>query len=300
MKNKNIGKWDELVNLLPDKSGLRLKYVFSSLYRDGERTKKIDEIVGRAEDTLKNLPNYEPLKFLRYFVLDCPPDSPVKRVLEAVRSWKEHVETAYLAPKVVAPTGGVPNPQQKNQGYLKPAPLGIGAEDAWQHPGGEGQGQELVDLEGGWMLDHEDLVGPDRRGQPVPRKSAIIYGKNIGSCERHGTQVLGVICARDNLKGGKGIVANLSMVDLASHSDDSINIPEAIMFAAAGLTPRGVLLLETSFRWEEGGPIQPAELDPLVFKEIQLATAAGYVVVEAAGNGALDLDRYVDERIRAP
>ena len=50
------------------------------------------------------------------------------------------------------------DPRSKNQGYLEPAPNGIDAKYAWTCTGGDGAGTNVVDLEYGWDLNHEDLV----------------------------------------------------------------------------------------------------------------------------------------------
>lgn len=51
------------------------------------------------------------------------------------------------------------NPRNTNQGYLDAAPAGIDARYAWGFPGGDGMGANMVDMEQGWNLNHEDLVG---------------------------------------------------------------------------------------------------------------------------------------------
>lgn len=51
------------------------------------------------------------------------------------------------------------DPRSTNQGYLNAAPQGINARYAWGFTGGDGAGSNIVDVEQGWKLDHEDLVG---------------------------------------------------------------------------------------------------------------------------------------------
>lgn len=50
------------------------------------------------------------------------------------------------------------NPRYKKQGYLDAAPYGINAPFAWGVQGGNGNGITFVDMEYGWLLNHEDLV----------------------------------------------------------------------------------------------------------------------------------------------
>lgn len=51
------------------------------------------------------------------------------------------------------------DPRNTNQGYLDAAPSGIDARYAWGFSGGDGMGANVVDMEQGWNLNHEDLVG---------------------------------------------------------------------------------------------------------------------------------------------
>ena len=50
------------------------------------------------------------------------------------------------------------DPRSVNQGYLNDAPQGINARYAWGFPGGDGASVNIVDVEQGWNLNHEDLV----------------------------------------------------------------------------------------------------------------------------------------------
>ncbi len=51
------------------------------------------------------------------------------------------------------------DPRSTNQGYLNAAPQGIDARYAWGFTGGDGAGSSIIDIEQGWNLLHEDLVG---------------------------------------------------------------------------------------------------------------------------------------------
>ena len=50
------------------------------------------------------------------------------------------------------------NPLFKSQSYLDPAPVGIDALAAWKVKGGDGENIQIIDIEQGWNLGHEDLV----------------------------------------------------------------------------------------------------------------------------------------------
>src|SRR5262245_29444619 len=77
-------------------SNHQLRRLFRAL--TSEEKKKIEN-----KARLKN-PLYKPPQlFSRYFVLDLPPKRNREALLKELGSWKEHVEKAYVAPKVVRP-----------------------------------------------------------------------------------------------------------------------------------------------------------------------------------------------------
>jgi serine protease len=99
----------------------------------------------------------------------------------------------------------------------------------------------------------------------------------------------------DNTVGCVGICPNLSSVNAVSYVD--VGIADAIAFAAHALTKDGVhgntLILEV-----QGDDLLPVELDKPIFDVIKVATAAGVVVIAAAGNGGKNLDNVKDRQGR--
>jgi hypothetical protein len=174
------------------------------------------------------------------------------------------------------------------QGYLHPAPVGVDAEHAWVHRGGDGAGQRLIDVERGWTLNHRALAA---------HKPRLLHGRMFAACRDHGTSALGVVCGLDPAIGHRGIAPNLARVDVVSfHRSHRAN---AILAALAHLDPGDVLLIEGQVlghgRW--WAPFEVLEAEYAV---IRLATALGIIVVEAGGNGdtvgeGLDLDQYLDD-----
>ena len=189
-------------------------------------------------------------------------------------------------------------PLFNNQGYLKPAPDGVDAKYVWDNfsnsVGNPIFKTNFVDLEQGWILEHEDL--------PI-NSSSLIYGDNkhgrgtyLGN---HGTAVVGQVSAIDNKKGIIGIASGVGTVKLSSHyrisitgSESSLNVSEAILSTIPKINKGDVLLLEVQRANSDGDwdlPV-PTECNIIDFWTIKLATILGIIVVEAAGNGGNNLD----------
>jgi serine protease len=151
--------------------------------------------------------------------------------------------------------------------------------------GGDGAHQALVDLEWGWTFNHEDLAALG---------ITLISGIN-NSYFYHGTAVLGEIAARDNTVGCVGITPAVASVRCVSQwlSGGGYSTSQPILDAIAAMSFGDVLLLEAQTTlW--GYVKVPVEIEPAVFDVIRLATALGIVVVQAGGNGGVDLDTVVN------
>jgi Repeat of unknown function (DUF5648)/Subtilase family len=171
------------------------------------------------------------------------------------------------------------------QGYLGAAPAGVDAQFAWTQPGGTGAGIRVIDVEGGWNLTHEDHH---------QNQGGIVCGTATGDAGwvNHGTAVLGEIGADRNAYGVTGIAPDAFVRCASIFPDGSA---AAIRRAADLLTPGDVILIEL----HRPGPRATGvgqqgyiaiEWWPDDFAAIQYATARGLIVVEAAGNGAQNLD----------
>jgi len=282
LQRKQIGNWTALQRLSPG-------VTFWRLYRSLDET-QMEALVQKA---VERNPSYKPPPWRKRFFLDFQDGGAAQRLRDELNSWRDVVKMAYIAPQLVAPGT---NPLSRTQWYREKAPAGIDAKyanatmDPAGNPVGDGAGQEVIDLEAGWMLDHEDLVD---RGIQDP-----LVGDNLPTApwRPHGTNVLGVLCAADNDKGMLGVVPNVSLVNVVSHSADPTRHHEAMLMATANLSFGGVLVLETTLSWVDEGPDFPFETESTVFDDIKSATDSGLVVVEAAGNGNQNLDAYLDEQ----
>ncbi|HUG18196.1 MAG TPA: S8 family peptidase [Planctomycetaceae bacterium] len=246
------------------------------------RSKTPAEIEKLVEIAKKRSPDYRPPDFLSYFAVSFPEKIDPAKVAEAFSSW-DSVDVAYVEPPPVEPPAVDPSDDGYSyfQQYLDPAPDGIDAHYAWGFPGGDGAGQSLVDLERGWTFNHEDLAD---------HGISLISGIN-DSHFSHGTAVLGAIAAVDNAIGMVGIVPHVASVRCVSQwrGGGVHSTSEAIMDVLVAMKPGDVLLLEAQTDFD--GYVQvPVEIEPAVYDEIELATALKIVVVEAAGNGGVDLD----------
>jgi subtilase family protein len=272
-----IGPWERLTK---EFSGITVKRLFTALSQE-----RIRELVDRATAADRR---YQPPNMLTYFAIEYPPGVDPEALVASFLKW-QNVQTAYVEGRPGPPPAINPNndPRSSRQGYLNPAPDGIDARFVWANldPGGGGEGIQFVDLEQGWTLNHEDL--PAAR---IP----LISGFNQDFFS-HGTSVLGGVVAVDNLLGNVGIAPKASARVISEwRTPTTYNTADAVMEAVAELDFGDVLLLETQYWPLSGGQALPVEVQDAVFDSIRLGAARGIVIVEAAGNGAHDLDTYTD------
>lgn len=217
----------------------------------------------------------------RYYTVAVPEGVSAVEAL-ALLAADDDIVLAYLEPgPSPPPSPGDTNPLAPLQGYLDDAPRGISARWAWAKT--EGAEVGFVDLEQGWTLGHEDLSSLN---------VALISGLNL-HFRGHGTAVLGQIGARNNQLGGRGIATACVMRVVSEWQIGEVhNVAEAITSAAAVMRKGDVLLLEAQASYDIHKKI-PVEVDDVVFDAIRVACDAGIIVVEAAGNGGVDLDRFM-------
>lgn len=274
---REIGPWGELESEFP---GITINRLYTSL---GPQEIEREVQTARRRDEF-----YSPPNFRSFYAVESPPGTDTGALAEALSSW-DAVEFAYVQPRPSDPAvDASDDPRWPNQGYLDPAPDGIDAEFAWEYAGGDGAGLRFVDVERGWTLNHEDLAA---------RGVTMISGFNRPGSFAHGTAVLGEVVGVDNTRGVVGITPNLASARVAGaqRTATTYNLADALLDGVNALGPGDVLLIEQQLTVPSLSPTPlPVEIDPAVFGVVQLATAQGVVVVEAAGNGANNLDTMTD------
>jgi serine protease len=228
-----------------------------------------------------------------YYVIDVPEGANPAAVASALNGLSV-VEFAEPRRKPSPAPQATPDFTSR-QGYKNEAPQGIGAPREGEVRGSDGAGLRAVDLEYSWRLDHEDLnLPPDRRH--------VIQGcaaQDPFNDTNHGTAVLGEVGATKNAFGVTGVVPAAQLhVAPTDCTDDTggYSLEKAILTAASILTPGEVIIIEQQAQACGGacGADQvgcgPVEDEQSVFDVIRNVTSRGIIVVEAAGNGRVDLD----------
>jgi len=224
------------------------------------------------------------------------PEEKIDKLCESLLD-QDVVEAAYVKPPIelpdhmspmvpsaVAPPAITPDFTGR-QGYLDASPGGIDARHAWTIAGGKGAGIKIVDLEHGWQFSHEDLQ---------VNSLGLLDGINSTSTN-HGTAVIGEIGGDEN---GFGITGIAPEDKVGGVSWSSMSASTAIRTAADSVNSGDIILLEGHM----AGPRHNFQLRPDqkgyiaiewwsdMFAAIQYAISRGVIVIEAAGNGAEDLD----------
>jgi hypothetical protein len=209
------------------------------------------------------------------------------------------IETAYLQakgePPAVCSDASPTTPLwEDEQVYRDAAPDGIDADFAWAyHAGGDGYGSSswIMDLEWDWCTAHEDFDMDD---------ADVVNGRTSNSTAtmNHGTAVVGVYGACDNGYGVTGLTPDVKLkaADFDSESSWAANIGTADSYLLSG----EIMLLEIHIPGPPSGETcpcncsqfeyVPVEWDQASYDAIETATGNGIIVVEAGGNGAMDLD----------
>jgi hypothetical protein len=227
------------------------------------------------------------------YVIDLPPGVDATALADRLNALPI-VEFAEPGPRPAPPPVDIPPTTPNfsgNQGYKNAPPQGIGALNPAAVPGGDGSGIRVVDVEYSWQLDHEDLSIPASRVLTGGATASDPFGDT-----NHGTAVLGEMVSRRNGYGVTGIAPRAIPWVAPANTIQFAYDPARAISLATGLLRRGEVILIEQQYWVCGFPTAENRFGPLevlqsVFDAISVATATGIVVVEAAGNGNVNLDQ---------
>jgi serine protease len=171
--------------------------------------------------------------------------------------------------------GGTPD-FTGQQDYLYDTPVGLDAPAAWAVPGGRGEGMRFIDVEWGWIEDHEDF------------ELANLFYEGGASGEQwidHGTAVLGEVIGQPNGYGITGF-ASETLYGTVSVVGTGFDASEFYEEAMSQLDPGEIWLIEM-----QGESNLPMEYYQANYDVIWTSTfSLGVVCVEAGGNGSNNLD----------
>ncbi|PFR32331.1 S8 family peptidase [Bacillus cereus] len=275
----------ELIGILAEYPNVNINRLFNSL-----NPKEIENLGKEIKDS-----DHISSNLLNYYIVETQDDIDVQALLTKIEK-SSLVETAYLQEEEAPPAERLPNlsvnpfdePRLTRQGYLEPAPLGINAPYAWSIKGGDGKGTTFVDMEYGWLFNHEDLVN---------QKIELISGQNKSEHHDHGTSVLGIVSAEDNNIGGIGIAPKAKVKVVSQIRDNgNYNTADAILSAVNNMQAGDILLLEAQATYDGYGDKNyfPVEVKPDIFDAIRMGTNKGIIIIEAGANGGNDLDQFRD------
>ncbi|PFU78729.1 peptidase S8 [Bacillus cereus] len=275
----------ELIGILAEYPNVTINRLFNSL--NPKEIKNLGKEIKDSDHISSNL--------LNYYIVETQDDIDVQALLTKIEK-SSLVETAYLQEEEAPPAERLPNlsvnpydePRLTRQGYLEPAPLGINAPYAWSIKGGDGKGTTFVDMEYGWLFNHEDLVN---------QKIELISGQNKSEHHNHGTSVLGIVSAEDNNIGGIGIAPKAKVKVVSQIRDNgNYNTADAILSAVNNMQAGDILLLEAQATYDGYGDKNyfPVEVKPDIFDAIRMGTNKGIIIIEAGANGGNDLDQFRD------
>lgn len=248
-------------------------------------------------------------RFRNYFRLYLRSARRTAALVRELRTWKDVVRLAYEDSEPMPAGSASPAVCLDDSGHVDPAPVGVDAAFAWQFVGGIGEGQSCVDVETGWAATHARLAH-----LASPQCGTLLCGRYQLGGIGHGTCVLGTLCGANPIISGTsqhvgcaGIAPGVAEMRLASYvsevepppdvlpvprNDPATEVAENIYAAVSHgidfLRARGggVLLLEY-----QTADLLPLEVLPAMRDLIECAKP-DVTVVQAAGNGNLDLDAF--------
>ncbi len=198
------------------------------------------------------------------------------------------VEYVYLQPLHVALPADIAPPsspfmsQQVYSGAL-------GLEVSYAHSlNAKGQGIKISDVEFAWRGAHEDLNHINLNLEAGQTIAATVSEANYD----HGTAVMGILVGGDNAYGVTGLspLSNIGTYPIHTVTRPVPNTDAALASAIAQSVAGDVILIELQTWFTADGQYIPMEFYQATYDLIRGATQAGIIVIEAAGNGNVNLD----------
>ena len=260
--------WQGLLAAFP---GLSLQPLFDSL-----PVEQLADLV----DAVRLGGNEPPDPFV-WFTLPC--EDAAAQALATATSALPMVRFAGVRDKTYLPVSYGTNPDAQRTLQIQPSPNGVDAVDARDVAGGAGDGARVADIESGWLLTHEELIGARVR-------KLSVFGSAFVD---HGTGVVGIVAGSDNGVGTIGIAPGAAVDLVTEDRGGVVNRAAAIAVATANLSSGDILLIEGALPFTPAPePAILVEFDPAVQVAIGIAVGRGITVIEPAGNGGVDLDKF--------
>ncbi len=222
---------------------------------------------------------FEKYSFVEYATIRPVKAPPSPRVVSHVN------KVTYSHTSSVLATPDLTDRQGYLKGFIGDDVYGIDADYA-QSIGIFGQGIKVADVEWGMDYLHEDLKS---------NNFVELIKAGVDTDKSHGTSVSGILIGKNNGFGITGAVYKLDKFYGVSHySTDLVYRPEhALLTALSKLDVGDVLILEM-----QSHEYEPIDIYQSIWDIIKAATDSGIIVVEAAGNGSLNLESSVYQNFR--
>ena len=251
-----------------------------------------------------------------YYVIEAPDPGAAEILVEELKS-DSNVEHIYPLSVTRLFDGGTTPDLSGEQNYLKPNEThgGLNVISGWE-AGATGGGVTVVDEEGNWNFNHEDLP-IDEEDLLITAEEYPISPKELNSYTvvQHGTAIVGVVAGKDNGSGIKGITPDATIKLFRMVKDHAWDPLAALVvglvdywLASDGskseIKPGDIIILTSGSDGPSGGKCNaslypqsetgfgclPEESKPITFQAIINTIESGFIIIEAAGNGEVELN----------
>ena len=247
-------------------------------------TRSVTDLGAERAALLERVPAHRPLPadLNQYYRIETAGPGQTVALVEALLALPS-VETAYPEPRFVVPQEDLAPPTpllESGQGYLGPAPLGLGYEAVRTLVGVRAQDVTIYHLESSWHFEHEDasqMVLASLIGDPP--------APFLDSWKDHGSAVAGVLTADRNAYGMRGMSdgATLRLASMQTGTADTIS-------TCTALAEPGDVFITSAAPIVQGQYYAPLDFHQAEFDVIELAALQGIVYCFGSGNSGEDLE----------